>query len=263
MTASGKSVTRLLPVLALLAVLPFSILSCTKAGDEPEGPTGPGSQYNPELDTPGAKIAVDVDRNVSPGVKFALAAAFTDGDGRPVPGVPLTVQVETGTGNVVGYFQFEANPNITDAQGRISTHLTPAADCPNGSYTIVVFSAPGGDGPVNGPHARGYGGIYVGGAGVAAVTQVTLTTSTPVVVMPGNAVFQVDVVNTSTCTPQITFQAAGAGLAVPAGTAGSALIDLTPTAPGTLVVIAAAYCTETPTQKVYSDPVSVTVNPAP
>jgi len=162
MNATHKTVARLLPLLAILAVLPFSICSCTKVGDEPEGPTGPASQYNPQMNTPGAKIVVRTEGSSEPGGVFALSAAFTDGDGRPVAGIPLTVQAETGTGNVVGYFTFEANPNVTDAQGRISTHVTVADSCPPGSYTFVVSSAPGGVGPVNGPYARGFGSVYVG-----------------------------------------------------------------------------------------------------
>jgi hypothetical protein len=167
MKTTRKTVARLLPLLAILAVLPFAVWSCEDAGDEPDGPTGPFSQYNPEMDTPGAKIKVSVKGETFPGGEFDLMASFTDGDGKPVPGVPLTAQAETGTGNVAKYFTFDVNPSITSAQGKASIHVKIAADCPEGSYRFVVYSAPGGAGPVNGPYARGFAGVTVSGVGTA------------------------------------------------------------------------------------------------
>lgn len=264
MNTSGKTVARLLPLLAILALLPFSIWSCTKAGNEPEGPTGPGSQYNPEMDTPGAKIAVSVDRDASRGVKSPLAAAFTDGDGRPVPGIPLTVQVETGTGTVAGYFEFEANPNVTDEQGRISTHITPSATCPNGSYTVVVSSAPNGDGPVNGPYARGFAGIYVGGI-VLPPSLDSLTVTGPaadVELGPAGTevLFTIAAPTTGSCTLALRCDAVGAGLNLHAVTCYPGSNVYTVTAVGTLTVTATGYCTSTPATTLNSSDTATVVD---
>jgi hypothetical protein len=157
MKTTRKTVARLLPLLAILGLLPFATCSCEDAGDEPGGPTGPISQYNPEMDTPGAKIKVSIKGETFPGGEFDLMVTFTDGDGKPAQGVPVTAQAETGTGNVVKYFTFGTNPTIASAQGKASIHVRIAADCPEGSYQFMVYSAPG-SGQVA-PYARGYAQI--------------------------------------------------------------------------------------------------------
>lgn len=268
MNTTGKTVARLLPLLVILAVLPFSIWSCTKAGDEPDGPTGPASQYNPEMDTPGAKIAVYVESGVAHrGVMFALSAAFTDGDGRPVQGIPLTVWAETGTGAVAAYFSFEANPNITDEQGRISTHITPTVDCPNGSYRFVVSSAPGGDGPVNGPFARGYGGVYVGGV-VLPPSLDSVTVTGPVANVELDAAgteveFTIAASTTGSCSLVLRCDAVGAGLNLHAVTCYPGINVYTVTAVGTLNVTATGYCAQTPTTTLSDTDTATVVNLVP
>jgi hypothetical protein len=262
MKATRTTVARLLPLLALLALLPFATWSCEDAGDEPAGPTGPGSQYNPAMDTPGARIKVQTQGEVGPGGEFDLIAAFTDGDGRPVQGIPLTAQAETGTGKVVDYFTFDTNPTITNAQGRASIHVNVSADCPEGSYHFVVSSSPGGDGPVNGPYARGFAGVTVSGVGTAAVSVVTLITTTPTVELVsglGNAVFSIEATKTDTCTLVITYDAVGVGYAVSGSTYHTGLLSLPVSSTGTLTVQVTGYCSEDPTETVLSAPVSVTV----
>jgi hypothetical protein len=214
MKTTGKTVVRLLPLLALLAMLPFAIWSCEDAGDEPDGPTGPFSQYNPEMDTPGAKIKVSVKGETFPGGEFDLMASFTDGDGKPVPGVPLTAQAETGTGNVAKYFTFDVNPSITSAQGKASIHVKIAADCPEGSYQFMVYSAPSNS--TVAPYARGFAGIKVGAGGVATVTGVSIIAGPNAVTQGDAASYVASVVATGGCTPEVQFNF-GAGLVPDAG----------------------------------------------
>jgi hypothetical protein len=214
MKTTRKTVARLLPLLAILAVLPFAVWSCEDAGDEPDGPTGPYSQYNPELDTPGAAIKVSVKGDTFPGGEFDLMARFTDGDGRAVQGVPLTAQAETGAGNVVKYFTFDVNPSITSAQGHASIHVRIAADCPQGSYQFMVYSAPA-DSTVA-PYARGYAGIKVGEGGVSTVTGVSVIAGPNAVTQFDAASYVARVTTTAGCTPEVQFNF-GAGLVPDAG----------------------------------------------
>jgi len=214
MKTNRKTVARLLPLLAILAVLPFATWSCEDAGDEPDGPTGPYSQYNPEMDTPGATIKVGVKGDTFPGSEFDLMATFTDGDGKPVQGVPLTAQAETGTGNVVTYFTFDVNPSITSAQGKASIHVRIAADCPGGSYQFVVYSAPSNSSVT--PYARGFAGIKVGAGGVATVTSVSVIAGPNAVTQFDAASYVARVTTTAGCTPEVQFNF-GAGLVPDAG----------------------------------------------
>lgn len=256
MKTTRKTVVRLLPVLAILALLPFATWSCEDAGDEPDGPTGPLSQYNSETDAPGAKIKVTTEGVSGPGGEFDLFATFTDGDGKPVQGVPLTAQAETGTGSVVGYFAFDTNPTTTNAQGRVSIHVEVSADCPEGSYVFRVSSAP------PSATARGYAMIKVSGEGTPAVSQVTLTTTTPVVELDlgtGNAVFSIEATNTDTCTLVITYDAVGVGYSLSDAPHSLGLLSLPVTSTGTLTVQVTGYCTEDPTETIISAPVSVMV----
>jgi hypothetical protein len=210
MKTTRKTVARLLPLLAMLALLPFATWSCEDAGDEPDDPTGPASFYNPEIDTQGAKIKISVKGETFPGGEFDLMTAFTDGDGKPVQGAPLTARAESGTGNVVKYFSFDVNPTITNAQGKASIHVRIAADCPEGSYNFVVSSSP----PA--ATARGIAQIKVGEGGVATVTSVSVIAGPSSVTQGDNADYVARVTATGGCTPEVQFNF-GAGLIPDAG----------------------------------------------
>jgi hypothetical protein len=158
MKTTKKTVARLLPLLALLSLLPFATCSCEDAGDEPAGPTGPSSQYNPEMDYAGAKLVVKAEPGVvGPGDFFDLIATFTDAEGRPVSGVPLTAQVEAG-GVGAENFTFTTNPTMTNQQGRASIRVDISLTCPSGSYSFIVSST------MPGPRALGQSGITVKGS---------------------------------------------------------------------------------------------------
>lgn len=258
-----KRDARLLALFALIAALPLAIWACGDAGDSTDGPTGPGSVYNPNIDYPGATITAKANPSaVAPGQTFGILANFKDANGLPVEGVPLGVWAENGHADA--YFTYQTNPTLTDASGNASIHVGVSAGCPNDSFTFVVGTYPAG--PINGPQARGYVYVKVGGSGGPAVTDVTLTSPTSSVVLPNDPTFIATATATTSCTVRFSYQAAGAGLstgwtAAPLTASNPWLFTLDPSTAGTLTVLVAAYCNETGIGLV-SDPVNVTVTAA-
>lgn len=258
MKSSKKMTARFLPLLAIFAMLPFALWSCSGSGDAPNAPTGPATQYNPGMDLSGATIVVSAKGNSSPGGEFDLIAAFTNGDGLPVQGIPLWASAESALYGSEVYFGFATNPTLTDENGKASIHVYVSPTCPQGSYRIIVQSFPGGDG---GPTAIGYTGIMVSGEGTAIVTDVTLTTLTSTVVAGNNAVFSVGATMTASCTLNLSYQAVGpGGIAMSDITVSPGLFSIPTSAAGTLVVQATGWCSESPTLRVLSDPVTVTIS---
>jgi hypothetical protein len=207
MKSTRKSVVRLFPMLALIVLLPFANWSCEDAGDEPGGPTGAVSQYYPEMDTQGSGISVSAEGNFNPGGEFDLVVRFTDGDGRPVEGVPVVAQAEGGTGAVVSSFTFDTNPPLTNAAGRCSIPVRISADCTPGSYLFVVYSGPS----TGGPTARGYARVKVAAGGDAAVTSVSIIAGPSTVTEGDTASYIASVTATAGCVPEVQFNF-GAGL---------------------------------------------------
>lgn len=172
MKTTAMTAARLVSALALAA----GLWACSNnAGDEPVPPTGPGTEYNPETDTPGARIRVAATPDsVAPGEEFDLVSVFTNADGQPVDGVPLTAEADAG-GAVdpnasAGCFTFFTNPTLTDAGGHASIGVRVSSDCPNESYTFKVSSTS------PGPRAHGIASIHVRGTGPESIT----VPSTPV-----------------------------------------------------------------------------------
>lgn len=200
MKTTRKTVARLLPLLVLLALGP---LSCTDAGDEPGGPTGPASEYNPEMDYSGASITVTASpSSPSPGESVTVVATYRDGDGRPVSGASLVISSEAGA-----YLTTPANPSLTDGNGRASFVVGLATDTPSGTYSLDVYSQPAS--PLNGASAVGSVGIEVGGGGVATVALSAVFETVQMAV--GYASFVATATVTSDCTPVFYYQAGGAG----------------------------------------------------
>lgn len=258
--------SRLLALFAILAALPLAIWACGDGDDGTSGPTGPSSKYNPKIDYPGATITAKANPStVAPGETFGILATFKDANGNAVEGAPLAVFAENGAAD--GFFSYQTNPTLTDGNGNASIHVLVSAGAPEDSYTFVVATYPAG--PVDGPQARGYVQVKVSGTGGSpAVTGITLTSPTPSVVAGTSANFIATATATPSCTVGFLYQATGAGLSTgwtpaPAGSINPWIFSLTPTTAGTLTVLAAAYCVETPTVGLYSDPVNVTVTAAP
>jgi hypothetical protein len=262
-TTLGKK-TRLLALAALVAVLPLGIWACEDSGDGPDGPTGPATQYNPQMNYPDATITAKIDgaTPVAPGATFGIIATFKDANGLPVEGVPLVIVAEDG--GAKGYFTYQTNPTLTDANGSASIRVLVSAGCPEDSYTFMIM-------PVRGPQTIGYVHVVVsgsGGGGTAIVTGVTLTTSTPSVVGGTPANFVATATATPSCTVRFQYQAAGPGLTItwtdaPSGATNPWLFPLTPaavTVNSTLTVQVMAYCSETG-EGIPSSTVNVTVTP--
>lgn len=166
MKTTAMTAARLVCALALAA----GLWACSNsAGDEPVPPTGPGTEYNPETDTPGARIRVTATPDeVAPGEEFDLVSVFTNSDGQPVAGVPLTAEADAG-GAVdpnasAGCFTFFTNPTLTDAGGHASIGVRVSSGCPNESYTFKVSSSS------PGPRAHGIASIHVRGTGPESIS---------------------------------------------------------------------------------------------
>jgi hypothetical protein len=251
MKATRTTVARLLPLLALLALLPFATWSCDELEDEPDGPTGPASQYNPEMNATGAGISVKTKDESLPGIEyqggdFALIAVLKDGEGRPMQGVPLTVQAETGEGDITQYFSFDVNPSITNAAGLASFEVIVAANCPPGSYRFVVRSSPGSE-PVSGPTAMGFAGIKIQRGSETAITSVTLTSLASSYLVGESANFSVTASAVNCTTVNISYDATGpSGFNTTATVPGTSLTRVFSVGPigssGALSVIANAWC---------------------
>lgn len=260
MKARTRRDSRLLAMFGILAVLPLAIWACTDAGDAPAPPTGPGTRYDPRMDQRGATITATATNSTwAPGTIQGITAVFRDGNGLPVEGAPLAISTEGNFSHPP--FTFNTNPTLTDGNGMASIKVTVPADCPTDSYTFVISTFPAG--PVDGPMARGYVHIVVSGAGSAAITSIVLSTTTPSVTLPDDVNLQAVATATAGCTPALSYKATGAGINVPnwTGVPGSNpwLFSLDPSAPGTLTVFVAAFCTETG-EGLVSDAVNVTVS---
>jgi len=250
-------------LVALIAVLPLAIWACEDAGDGPDGPTGPSTQYNPEMDYPGASIsAYAADSTVGPGETIRISATIKDANGAPIEGMPLAISAEAG--GAKGYFDYQTNPTLTDANGSASIRVLVSAGCPEDSYTFVIV-------PVGGPAARGYVHVVVsgtGGGGSEAITSVRLETSTPTIsrATTPDANFTATPTGTAVCDERYLYQATGAGLATSWIAYGlcdgfpSCNFPVTTTNTGTLTVQVSAYCNETGVGAV-SSTANVTVNP--
>jgi hypothetical protein len=176
--------------------------------------------------------------------------------------MPLAISAEAG--GAKGYFDYQTNPTLTDANGSASIRVLVSAGCPEDSYTFVIV-------PVGGPAARGYVHVVVSGdvaSGSEAVTDVQLNSSTPTVTLGTSANFNATTIATAICTEAYIYQATGAGLntswlTIPACNGmPSCNFSVTPTSTGTLTVQVAASCTETDMGDI-SGTVNVTVNPVP
>lgn len=165
MKTSKIKVGRLVPLLALLALAPLALLSCVGAGDEPGSPTGPVTQYTPDMDYTGATITVKPSSTrLTPGDTFTVVATFRDATGAAIAGAPLAISSEAGA-----YLSTPVNPSTTGDEGKVSFLVAVSSSCPEGSYVIEVYSSPAE--PLSGPTAKGSFGIKV--------TQDAETVSTP------------------------------------------------------------------------------------
>ncbi len=173
MKSTKRSDARRLALFGLLALLPLAIWACD-AGDAPGPPTGPATVYNPAMDQTGATITAQASSStVNAGTTFGISATFKDANGRPVEGAPLGVWPEAGDRSAP-YFSYATNPTLTDANGQASMHIYVVPTCPSDSFTFVVATHPG----LDGPFARALVHVVVRGSGVP-IPPGGVTVSTP------------------------------------------------------------------------------------
>jgi len=249
-----RTTKRFLAAALLLAGLPF--IGCADAGDDGGTPTGPAAQYTPGMDFVGSTISTRTSGEVSQGMRFEILAQFLDGTGMPVEGVPLLAWDEED-----GCFSFATDPTLTNADGKASIPVFVSPTCLEGSYTITVSTAP--VEPLNGPRVDAFVHVYVRSSSVAAVTSISLETTTASVEIPADANFVATALATASCNLRMDYQAAGAGLSISWTSLGvppdnPSLFAVTPTSAGALTVVVRAYCSGGSTY-IVSDPVTVNV----
>jgi len=162
---TGKKRIRLLLPVVFLA---FSAIWACDPGSEPNGPTGPDSNYDPTINPPTAGISarvrpsrVTVPDPITGGIAEAgMTATFRDANGSPQQGLPMNFSTEPvliaiNNTPVVG-IAFNPSVVLTNGNGLASTTVQIHPDVPPGSYTLVASTS-----PTNAPTARAYATLYV------------------------------------------------------------------------------------------------------
>jgi hypothetical protein len=146
----GKALFALVPVLALVVLAGFALISCDP-GDSPDPPTGPNSTYDPIFDDPQPGITARVSPNpitvpdpVTLDVgRAVILAKYRDPSGNPRQGLQMNFTSDPVSSNI----SFIPPASFTDGNGTASAEVIVAVGTPTGSFALVAYTSPASAGP--------------------------------------------------------------------------------------------------------------------